>query len=133
MEDADTTRASQPAHDVVLREALQRSVEAEELAGRVGIFLQLFAEQSTLEEYLDAAVRRLVEWSGCRHVAIRVLNEQRQIPYLAHAGLSEEFCVRESCLSLDRDTCACVRVAGFAVGVAGLLLPPVSGGPHQFI
>jgi hypothetical protein len=56
----------------------------------------------------------LQEWSGCRCVGIRLLDENGQIPYEAYVGFSDEFMRTENYLSTERDQCACIRVIKMA-------------------
>jgi PAS domain S-box-containing protein len=70
--------------------------------------LELFARKGSLKEYLDAVVTVINGWSGCRCVCIRVVNEQGLLPCKSYVGFSPEFC-NKTMLSLDKDTCRCVR------------------------
>lgn len=72
--------------------------------------LELFAHKDTRPEYLGAVVEILREWSGCRCVGIRVLDEAGNIPYGAYVGFDESFWKSESNLSIDCDNCICIRV-----------------------
>lgn len=72
--------------------------------------LELFAHKETRPEYLAAVVEILREWSGCRCVGIRVLDEAGNIPYGAYVGFDKEFWERESNLSINSDNCICIRV-----------------------
>lgn len=84
--------------------------EAEERSDATRQVLELFAAATSRAEYLEALTRLLGAWSGSRCVGIRIVDEQRNIPYEAYSGFSPDFWEKESCLSLDRDECACTRV-----------------------
>lgn len=72
--------------------------------------LKLLSEAFSRKEYLDAVVKLVCEWSGCRCAGIRILNKDGDIPYESYAGFSREFWESESHLSLKRDHCICTRV-----------------------
>jgi PAS domain S-box-containing protein len=74
------------------------------------ILLELFVRKSTRKKYLDAVVETMLEWTGCRCVGIRVINDQHVIPYESYRGFSHEFWELENWLSLEKDHCACTRV-----------------------
>jgi len=60
--------------------------------------------------FLEALVEQLSEWTQCRCVGVRLLNERGEIPYEASRGFSEAFWASENWLSITRDSCACTRV-----------------------
>ena len=72
--------------------------------------LKLFVQKISRKEYLDSAVSVLQEWSGCRCIGIRILDEKGNIPYESYAGFSQAFLDSENLLSVKRDHCACIRV-----------------------
>ena len=72
--------------------------------------LKLFSETTSRKEYLDRAVALLRDWSGCRCVGIRVLDDEGNIPYESYVGYSSEFWESESWLSVKCDQCICIRV-----------------------
>lgn len=71
--------------------------------------LGLFVKTSSRQEYLEAVVQAIHDWSGCRCVGIRVTDSRGFIPYEAYTGFSHEFWKLENMLSLDKDMCACIR------------------------
>jgi PAS domain S-box-containing protein len=71
--------------------------------------LELFAQKSTRKEYLDSVVGAIHDWSECSCVGIRLTTTEGLIPYESCVGFSEEFLSLENVLSLEKDTCACVR------------------------
>ena len=71
--------------------------------------LELFATKSSSQEYLDSVVESIRAWSGCQALGIRIVDEDRKIPYAACAGFDEEFLRLENSLSLENDRCVCVR------------------------
>jgi PAS domain S-box-containing protein len=72
--------------------------------------LQLFPRKFSRKEYLDAAVVLIRDWSGCRHVGLRIADKDGNIPYESCVGFFPEFLESESMISLKRDQCACIRV-----------------------
>jgi PAS domain S-box-containing protein len=72
--------------------------------------LQLYTRKFSHKEYLDAAAVLIRDWSGCRHVGLRIADEDGTIPYESCVGYDQEFLDSESALSLERDQCACIRV-----------------------
>ena len=83
-----------------VEETLQSSRDFLEIANRHNEMTPL------LMDYL-AAVKELV---GCEAAAIRIRDEQGNIPYEAHAGFSEEFVASESPLCISSDQCLCINV-----------------------
>ncbi len=84
--------------------------EAENRDHLITHLLELFAKKTSRKEYLDSVVRLLHDWTGCGNAGIRVVNENRQIPYDTYIGFTPEFMDKENLLSLDSDACACIRV-----------------------
>ena len=75
--------------------------------------LKLFVQKISRKEYLDAAVNVLQEWSGCRCLGIRILDEKGNIPYESYTGFSQAFLDSENLLSVKKDQCICIRtIAG---------------------
>jgi two-component system, NarL family, sensor histidine kinase UhpB len=93
----------------IVRDITDRK-EAENRDHFITQLLELFAKKTSREAYLDSVVHLVHEWTGCRHVGIRVVNEESYVPYASYKGFSEEFMRLESMLSLNSDSCACIRV-----------------------
>jgi PAS domain S-box-containing protein len=72
--------------------------------------LRLFSQSLSRKEYLDSVVKLVQNWSGCRCVGIRVLDEHARIPYESYAGFSDEFWEIENWLSTEKDECICIRI-----------------------
>jgi signal transduction histidine kinase len=72
--------------------------------------LQLYTRKFSHKEYLDAVAVLIRNWSGCRHVGLRIADEDGTIPFESCVGYDKEFLDSESALSLERDRCACIRV-----------------------
>ncbi len=72
--------------------------------------LQLYTRKFSHKEYLDAAAVLIRDWSGCRHVGLRIADEDGIIPFESCVGYDQKFLDSESALSLERDQCACIRV-----------------------
>jgi len=72
--------------------------------------LELFTTKATREEYVDAVVRFLSEWSGCRCAGVRLAATEGRFPYVACLGYTRAFLQRENCLSLATADCPCARI-----------------------
>jgi PAS domain S-box-containing protein len=72
--------------------------------------LQLFPRKFSRKEYLDAAAVLIRDRSGCRHVGMRIADNDGNIPYESCAGYNAQFLASESNLSLKHDRCVCTRV-----------------------
>ena len=82
----------------------------EERDRAITALLALFASKTSRQDYLDAVVAVLRDWSGCRCVGVRLLDSEGRIPYESSVGLSQEFRDLENRLSIHTDACSCVRV-----------------------
>jgi PAS domain S-box-containing protein len=90
--------------DITKQKQNERHVEG------VRDLLELFATKATRQTYLDAVVRFLSEWSGCRCAGIRLKARDGRLPYVASLGCSRAFLQKENCLSLDTADCPCARI-----------------------
>ncbi len=72
--------------------------------------LDLFAKKRSRKDYLEAVLDLILSWSGCACGGIRVLRDERRIPYECYRGFSRAFWESENGLSLFRDQCACTRI-----------------------
>ena len=84
--------------------------EIENRTNATNALLNLFAKKTSRKEYLDAVVELIRDWSKCRCVGIRVLDEREFIPYESYIGFSQEFWESENWLSIQKDQCICIRV-----------------------
>ncbi len=88
-----------------------RQREAERRLEGLATLLELFVTRFSRQKYLDAAVRLLADWCGCRCVGVRLVDEQHRLPYAAQVGFTAEFLRHEDPLLLKpKGACACVRV-----------------------
>jgi len=62
------------------------------------------------KEYLEAAVRAVKDYSNMRCAGIRILDKSGNIPFEAYTGYSEQFWSEENWLSVEWETCACIRL-----------------------
>lgn len=96
------------------QEALRATIEEIKLTERrtvlINELLLLFTREPERDAFLDAAIGLIKEWSGLRHVGIRVADNRGNIPYASCVGFSDEFLESERTLCLDRDHCTCTRV-----------------------
>ncbi|MBI5846406.1 MAG: PAS domain S-box protein [Nitrospirae bacterium] len=90
--------------DITERKAQERQTEA---ANNV---LKLLSATASRSEYLNALVSQLKSWCGCSSVGIRIVGGEGDVPFAAHSGFSNKFLKQEDCLSLGKDSCACIRV-----------------------
>ncbi|MGB9699253.1 MAG: GAF domain-containing sensor histidine kinase [Thermodesulfobacteriota bacterium] len=72
--------------------------------------LNLFLRKSSRHEYLEAVVNLLYQWSECRGIGLRLIDNQGNIPYEAYRGFSSAFWKSENCLSLQNNQCLCSRI-----------------------
>jgi PAS domain S-box-containing protein len=93
-----------------LQTEISNRVEAEKRGRVTNKLLELFAKKTSRKEYLDAVVHVIADWSDCESVGIRIADSDGFIPYESCVGLTDEFLNRENKISLQHDTCACVRV-----------------------
>jgi hypothetical protein len=63
-------------------------------------FLKLLTKRISRKKYLGHVVDLFREWSSCRCVGVRVLNEDGTIPYEAYTGFSDDFWKSENWLSI---------------------------------
>jgi len=92
--------------------SLRDITEQRESENRIDItnkLLQMFVPQISRKDYITSVVQALQEWSGCRCIGIRVLDDTGQIPYESSTGFSDEFMRTENFLSVERDQCICIR------------------------
>ncbi len=106
---AQRTAELEKTVDAVLSETAERQ-RAEQRILASNRLLQLLVTVASRREYLDEVVKLVSDWSGCRCVGIRVVNDSGMVPYESYVGFSREFWELESRLILGRDQCACTRV-----------------------
>jgi PAS domain S-box-containing protein len=83
--------------------------EAERRREFTAALLGLFVRKSSANDYLDSVVDIIRQWSGCQALGIRLKNEQQEIPYESWAGFEPGFLELEQRLSLEHDSCLCIR------------------------
>jgi PAS domain S-box-containing protein len=101
------------SHDELEKRVRERTAElaaANDRANATNALLNLFVKKTSRKEYLDALVRLIQNWSGCRHAGIRVLDEGGCIPYEGWIGFDPQFMESECWLSARQDQCICSRV-----------------------
>jgi PAS domain S-box-containing protein len=84
--------------------------EAEDTLHASRDFLEVANRHSRMAPLLQDFVAEIKAHTGCEAVAIRILQDQGQIPYEAAAGFPEEFLASESPLSIMSDQCLCINV-----------------------
>jgi hypothetical protein len=95
---------------VVVNQDITERKETEKRIQSTNTLLSLFSKTSHRKEYLEKTVDLIQQWTGCRCVGIRVLDDHGFLPYESYTGFGREFWESENWLSLDKDVCACVRV-----------------------
>ena len=93
---------------------LTKGKEGERRRDFTSALLALFAQKASAKEYLDAVVETIRQWSGCEALGIRLINECQELPYESWTGFDPQFVTVEQQLSLDRDTCCCIRAVSQA-------------------
>ena len=88
---------------------ITESKKAENRSRLTNLLLELFARKTTRKEYLDSVVDAIHNWSGCRCVGIRLLNDNDFVPFESCMGFEDEFLAQESMLSIKTDVCLCIR------------------------
>jgi PAS domain S-box-containing protein len=104
--------------------------EAERRRDLTSALAALFTQKTSASEYLHSVVELIRQWSGAQSLGIRLVNEQREIPYESWAGFEPAFIELENRFSLQRDKCCCIRaITREAEGPDGALLTP--GGSYR--
>ncbi|MDD5640887.1 MAG: PAS domain S-box protein [Syntrophales bacterium] len=83
---------------------------AEESLSASKNFLEISNRHSRMDRLLQDYTAAVQEYTGCEAAAIRILDEEGNIPYEAHTGFSEEFIASESRLCTKYDRCLCINV-----------------------
>jgi two-component system sensor kinase FixL len=84
--------------------------KVEEIVRARNQMLHAMAGAGSRQEYLEIVVGQIQEWSACRCVGIRLLNESGAIPYASYTGFNKEFWESENEIILGKDSCVCTRV-----------------------
>ncbi|MFA6394197.1 MAG: MASE3 domain-containing protein [Patescibacteria group bacterium] len=98
------------ANDKLKIEVFAREGAEKQLAIR-NIILGFLSQAGNRKEYLDLITGYLKNLFQCQYLGIRVIDEERRIPYESYSGFSDEFWKSENMLSLDKDDCICIRIA----------------------
>jgi PAS domain S-box-containing protein len=102
------------AHAELERKVQERTADLHQTIQRLRVtsdLLQLFQRVVTRQEYLDAVVGVLKDWSGCECVGIRIDDGAGRLAYEAQIGFDAEFLENEASLSLESLDCVCTRTA----------------------
>ena len=91
------------ARDITERKQTERRQEF------TNALLALFAQKATANEYLDALVGVIRQWTGCQSLGVRLLTEEEEIPYETWSGFEARFLDLERRLSVRHDSCLCTR------------------------
>ena len=84
--------------------------EAEETLKTSRDFLEIANRHTRMAPLLQDYAAAVKEHTGCEAVAVRILDEQGNIPYESNAGFPQEFITCESPLSVHADRCLCINV-----------------------
>ncbi|MBN1764717.1 MAG: PAS domain S-box protein, partial [Sedimentisphaerales bacterium] len=82
--------------------------------------LEIVVRQRDPKELLNEVIAEVRDFTGCEAIAIRILDENDNIPYQALIGFSKRFYDLESPLSIKKDRCMCINV------ICGRTLPKAS-------
>ncbi|MDD5595116.1 MAG: ATP-binding protein [Candidatus Omnitrophica bacterium] len=89
---------------------LAEQKKTEEYIRSSNALLRLLGKADSRKDYTQTLVKLLKGWSNCRCVGIRLIDEEKRIPYDSYVGFSNDFWEKENWLSLKNDQCACIRV-----------------------
>ena len=82
---------------------------AEKRSNFTNALLKLFAQKTSLKEYLDSVLQVIQDWTSCQALGIRVVDAEQRAPYGSFRGFSPDFLALEGNLSLASDNCICLR------------------------
>ena len=82
---------------------------AEKRSNFTNALLKLFAQKTSLKEYLDSVLQVIQDWTNCEALGIRVVDADQRVPYGSFRGFSSDFLESEGNLSLASDNCICLR------------------------
>jgi PAS domain S-box-containing protein len=85
--------------------------EAEKRREVTNALLSLFAQKTSMDEYIEAVASVIQGWSGAECLGIRVMEKDGSLPYKAALGFPKEFVELEGTVSLRKDRCCCTRAA----------------------
>jgi len=91
-------------HDNTARKEAEDTLEASRQ------FLEIANRHIQMKPLLQDFAAAVQAYTGCEAVAIRILDEEGNIPYEAYTGFSEEFVASESRLCIKYDECLCINV-----------------------
>ena len=91
-------------HDHTARKEAEDSLKASRN------FLEIANRHSQMTPLLQDFAAEVKAHIGCEAVAIRILDEEGQIPYAAYTGFQKKFIACESHLSILSDHCLCINV-----------------------
>jgi PAS domain S-box-containing protein len=73
-------------------------------------FLKIANRHQEMKALLAEFITEIKDFTGCRSIGIRILDEAGNIPFAAYEGFSPEFYELESPLSIHSDRCMCINV-----------------------
>ena len=73
-------------------------------------FLDIGNRHTSMHPLLDGFVKEIKKISGCSSVAVRILDEYGNIPYVGSIGFDGDFCSQNETLSLHSEKGMCARV-----------------------
>ncbi|MBI4335586.1 MAG: hypothetical protein HY589_02915 [Candidatus Omnitrophica bacterium] len=106
---SERTRQLVMANEKLLNEIKERKEIEKRLRDSYAI-LKLISANTTLKGFLEPLIKMIQGWTKCRHVGVRILTDDAELPYGAYVGFSDEFMRKEGHLCLATDECACIRV-----------------------
>lgn len=91
--------------------------------------LELFALKTSRQEYLDAVVELVREWTAVQSVGVRLRDARDGISFEAHVGFEQGF-LDSSCRPPEQPGCPCSRVIVGAPDSRDLLVTTAAGSFH---
>jgi PAS domain S-box-containing protein len=86
--------------------------------------LKLLGDVHSRKEYLDEAVRIIMRFADVGCAGIRVLDENRKIPFASYHGFNSDFIEAENNITLDNSSCICTKLLNCKKGNNLPLLTP---------
>ncbi|MBD3314679.1 MAG: PAS domain S-box protein [Chitinivibrionales bacterium] len=94
----------------LLKQEIEERRRAERRLVNINRLLELAAGSSMRKDYLEGVIALLKEWTGCRHIGIRVVDESGLAQFTTWTGYNRDFLASESYLLPGTDRCICARV-----------------------
>ena len=94
---------------IVLKDISERKGYEKRIQASIRL-LDIANRHTEMRPLLKAFIKEIKQISGCEAVAVRIMDEEGNIPYAEADGFSSEFCTLEGSLSIHSDRGMCVQV-----------------------